>query len=357
MSPPRILFVACLALQASVFAADPEFLGAAACAACHPAQAAAQSESAHARSLSRPSDHRLAASFPTGDLVLTDGPFQYRLAYADQALEVRVSSGADVLRQAVDWAFGAGDQAVTFVSRLDDDWYLEHHLSYYAKPDRLSLTPGHQSSEPQDLGQALGVRYQTFSPASEILRCFRCHSTGPLALGEGFAIEPAQMGVRCESCHGPGAAHVQAVASGRVDQAAAAIENPGRLAPLALLERCGGCHRPPGSDPAQIDYRDPWNVRHQPVYLSRSACFTQSADLTCMTCHDPHEKVRLNDREHYNAQCIACHQPAEACAPAATTACASCHMPKTEPQQNLAFTNHWIAVYEPGKPLEPRKSP
>ena len=43
-----------------------------------------------------------------------------------------------------DWAFGAGTQAVTFVSRRDEDHYVEQGLSWYASTGRLELTPGHR---------------------------------------------------------------------------------------------------------------------------------------------------------------------------------------------------------------------
>ena len=42
-----------------------------------------------------------------------------------------------------------------------------------------------------------GVMYKTFSPEAEIMRCFRCHSTGPLELGDGLSIEPSETGVQC----------------------------------------------------------------------------------------------------------------------------------------------------------------
>lgn len=61
------------------------------------------------------------------------------------------------------------------------------------------------------------------------MRCFQCHSTGPLALGDGFTLRPRELGVRCEACHGPGRSHVQAVASGELEQAIAVIRNPARL--------------------------------------------------------------------------------------------------------------------------------
>src|SRR5260370_28048654 len=150
-----------------------QYAGSEVCKPCHPAQFGAQLKTGHARALARA---------PAG------------------------SAGQ--------WAFGAGEQAITYVSQLDQDWYIEHGLSYYSKSRTMALTPGHSSPG--------GVRYRTFDPAGDILHCFQCHSTGPLALGAGQKIEPSELGVRCESCHGPGAAH--ATANG----APGTIDNPNR---------------------------------------------------------------------------------------------------------------------------------
>ena len=49
-----------------------------------------------------------------------------------------------------DWAFGAGVQATTYVSRLDENTYLEHGLSWYAKTRSLALTPGHRNAAGDD---------------------------------------------------------------------------------------------------------------------------------------------------------------------------------------------------------------
>lgn len=359
----RIIATLLFAAASGAAAADPEFIGAAACSGCHAEQAKLHNASAHALSLARPLEHRVAKQLAPPQEIVRDGRFQFEIGAEESSLVVRAHDALNASESEtmpVDWAFGAGDQAVTLVSRVDEDSYIEHHWSYYSGPGRYAVTPGHQGVDADDLGQALGVRYKTFSPQSEILRCFRCHSTGPLALGEQFEIVPAELGVRCESCHGPGSAHVAAVASGDVEAARPLIENPSRLSPEGLIDRCGSCHRPPAAEPSDVDYRDPWNVRHQPVYLTQSACFVESAKLTCMNCHNPHDRVRRDDAAHYRTQCLSCHsgdnlEPAAACGEPTQADCTSCHMPKARPHEHLTFTNHWIGVYESDDLLVPRR--
>jgi hypothetical protein len=290
--------------------------------------------------------------------VQLDDSFRYAIERGGGKLLLHVRQGETARQQVIDWAFGAGQQAVTFVSRLDDDNYVELRTSFYPEA-RLALTPGHQNQHPASVGEALGVRYKTFSPRSEIMSCFGCHSTGNLSLGEAFEIQPSELGVRCESCHGPGKKHAGLMAKGEVASARQAIGNPARLEAGALMTFCGQCHRPPASEGVAIDWSDPWNVRHQPVYLTQSACFREaSGALTCMGCHDPHEALRRNDAAYYNEKCAACHNaadrpPAEVCG--AKPGCVSCHMPVVKPQPELAFHNHWIGVYASGDALRPRR--
>ena len=336
------------------------FVGSGACGGCHVEQAKPQAVSAHALSLSSPLDHRIASEFVSLPDRRRSPGFNYRWLVDDDQLNVVVDDGKDSVQLIVDWAFGAADQAVTFVSRLDDEWYLEHHWSHYSAAGSFDTTPGHQGHEPSDLQDSLGVRYRTFSPKAEILRCFRCHSTGPLAISDDGEIQPSELGVRCEACHGPGAAHIAAMSDGRTAEGVEQIVNPGKLEPATLLTYCGNCHRPPSADPAEIDYTDPWNVRHQPVYLSRSSCFAESAELTCMTCHDPHDRIRRNDADYYRARCTTCHTESErpisqTCGEAQTADCTSCHMPKVRPHESLAFTNHWIGVFADRESFIPRR--
>jgi len=180
---------------------------------------------------------------------------------------------------------------------------------------------------------------------AQILRCFSCHSTGGPAVREGGKIHPHENGVRCESCHGPGAAHVKA-GGGKYN-----IENPGQYQATAINEQCGNCHRQPGAD-ARWD--DPWNVRHQPVYLAESACFLKSGGkLSCLSCHQPHQALS-RDRGAYAAVCASCHAQVQHRVKVSGD-CIGCHMPAVAASPDLSFTNHWIGIYSAGPKLRPRQ--
>ncbi|MBI1787549.1 MAG: cytochrome c3 family protein [Acidobacteria bacterium] len=229
---------------------------------------------------------------------------------------------------------------MTIVSQLDDEFYLEHGLSWYAASKSMAPTPGHRT--------AAGERYRTFDPGAAILRCFQCHSTGPPRLGAGFRIEPFEPGVQCETCHGPGSEHARSRKP---------IRNPKRLSASGLNQLCGSCHRKPAAAGGDTDWTNPWNTRHQPLYLAESACFAKSGGaLSCLTCHPPHQGLERNAAS-YDRVCSSCHaHPRHRTAVAGRT-CAACHMPAVEPRPELRFANHWIGVYAPGKPLRPIARP
>ncbi|HYM10419.1 MAG TPA: multiheme c-type cytochrome [Bryobacterales bacterium] len=278
-------------------AAGSPYAGAAACRQCHAAEFAAQSATAHAAALA----HSKAPQ-PGG------------------------------------WAFGAGAQAITFVSRLDAENYLENGKSWYRSLQGYALTPGHRNTT--------GQRYRTFDPSAAILRCFACHSTGPLALGPDEAIIPHELGVRCEACHGPAADHAR-------DPAHHHPRNPATLSADQLNALCGECHRMPAAATDSTDLRNPWNARHQPLLLAASRCFRESKGrLSCLTCHQPHAALERR-LVVYDAACKSCHASPRHSRPILGRACAECHMPAVRPQPELAFANHRIAIYAPADPLSP----
>ncbi|MEO8594795.1 MAG: tetratricopeptide repeat protein [Candidatus Solibacter sp.] len=279
-----------------------QYVGSQRCQSCHPDQFAAQAKSEHA--------HALAPAKP-GD--------------------------------PGEWAFGAGSKAITYVSHTDEETYVERAASYYAATKAMGVTPGHEP--------ATDLEYPTFDALSSAMRCFRCHSTGDLKLSAGFAVQPAELGIRCEACHGPGAAHVEA-GDGRF------IRNPKRLNAVELNALCGTCHRKPPAIGVEGDWMDPWNVRHQPASLSQAACFRKSAGrLSCLTCHDPHAPL-VKSAKAYDQRCAGCHQQVRHRTATAGGACVTCHMPQVqEPVPELEFTNHWIGIYGRGNSLVPAARP
>lgn len=282
-------------LLVAVSASD--YTGAETCAKCHPSEFEAQSASAHARALAR-----------------------------------------STARQPGEWAFGAGEQAITFVSRVDLEHYREEGRSWYRKLNGYAATPG--------AATAAGTTYRLFDPSGAILRCFSCHSTGPLSLAVDDAILPHESGVRCEACHGPGAAHVRSPAQFH-------LENPRRLTADQLNDFCGACHRMPLGGNETIDFRDAWNVRHQPPTLAASTCFRQSqGKLSCLTCHSPHAPLERR-LTAYDAACKTCHAAPKHTHPVGARSCAGCHMPQVQPKQGLSFANHRIAIYSQSDPLLP----
>lgn len=105
------------------------------------------------------------------------------------------------------------------------------------------------SDRARELAKAHGIDDPQKSAA-----CLKCHVTGHGEPAESFAkgFKP-ELGVQCESCHGPGEAHLKA------RMAAAAESDPSKAAPVSAAEvvaaptidTCLKCHNPesPGYKP------------------------------------------------------------------------------------------------------------
>jgi hypothetical protein len=311
------------------------YVGAETCGRCHPAEFRRQSASEHAHALYLAAKHPLASQFPSRTPLRRPPDFEFRFVLEPRGLLVRIAAGDRAAVLPVEWAFGAGDQAVTFVSRTAPDAYLEHYFSYYTRTRQMGITPGQEALAAPGISDAAGFVHRGL----DAVGCFQCHSTGPVDISGG-SLRPHELGVRCEACHDAGSEHQ---ASG----GKAAIRNPRRLSPDQLNDLCGKCHRLPPAAGASFDWNNPWNARFEPAYLSRSACFRKSRDrLSCLTCHAAHEALRRNDAAHYNAICAGCHAAAHS--RSAMTDCIGCHMPRVSPRPPLEFVNHRIGIYRSG---------
>jgi hypothetical protein len=311
------------------------YIGASACGRCHPAEFRQQSASDHANSLYPANQHPLAAQFVPRVPLRRDPSYEFRFALERRGLLVRIASADRAIVLPIEWAFGAGSQAVTFVTRLRNNNYLEHYFSFYTKTHEMGITPGQDATGARDLMDAAGKEHQTL----DIAECFYCHSTGPVQI-TGGDVRPSENGVRCEACHGPGGEHQRT--QGKVP-----FRNPRDLAASELNDACGKCHRLPVSNTAAFDFDSPWNVRFEPAYLSQSACFLKSAGkLSCLSCHSGHESSKRAP-DYYNSVCVSCHASIHTAA--SMDNCIGCHMPRTSPRGPLQFTDHWIGIYQPGR--------
>jgi hypothetical protein len=303
-----------------------QYAGSASCAKCHAAIATAFAGSAMGRSM------RPANAFPLKAPVSVGA---YQVFEKDGSLFQKGPGGEFKL----EYLFGSGVNGETFAARR---WGLlvEAPLTYFPKPGKWDYSPGFENA-------AVGFS----RPVAE--GCIVCHS----------GTRPEGSPIGCESCHGPGAAHV-------ARPVRSTIVNPARLSAHLADDVCMYCHQggdarvlQPGKHYADFHPGEALNEtlaifklppkgdsdlleHHSAIRLSK--CYRASGGkLSCLTCHDPHQTV------NYNARCLECHpNQSHPVAVRAGGDCVTCHMPKRVVAEipHAALTNHRIVI-RPGEPL------
>ncbi|MCB0642730.1 MAG: tetratricopeptide repeat protein, partial [Phaeodactylibacter sp.] len=209
--------------------------------------------------------------------------------------------------------------------------------------------------------------------------CLTCHNHFPtLAEGALNKYETMPTGIECERCHGPGEVHVREKLAGQLVDTSQFIDytivNPAKLSRERQMDLCQRCHlqgvavlkagktfydfKPglPLADyinvflPRYDNSHEKFIMASQADRLRRSKCYQQS-DMTCITCHNPHQSVRQTDARQHNATCLNCHKSETACtAPAAALSeaennCVHCHMPKSGSKDipHVRITDHYIS--------------
>jgi mono/diheme cytochrome c family protein len=322
-----------------------QLVGNSECATCHTDKAATQATTPMGHAGVRAADAEILRSHET--LTGKLAPYRYEIARDTTGSTYSVSDGAQTASAQLEWAFGIAHKGQTYIYSHDGVYY-ESRVSFYKTLQSLALTTGHLSTSPASIDAALGRRMDS----SETQHCFGCHTSGSMIAGR-FDPAHATPGVTCEQCHGPGAKHVAAMKTGKIDDGRRAILNPRKLSAVASVDFCGACHRT-WADVLQTEVTGVANVRFQPYRLESSKCWGRGdTRLACYTCHDPHQLL-VTETASYDSKCLSCHvskqsekladHPGASC-PVATSNCASCHMPKVEvPSMHAPFTDHRIRI-------------
>jgi tetratricopeptide (TPR) repeat protein len=331
------------------FAFDPEpayHVGAAKCGSCHRQIYNSVLASRHGTTFARVVDLE-GVALPDHALPDPGNPaVTHTLKRTEDGIRVETRVGDKVLAAVARYAFGSPDHFVTFTGPDDSGQMRELRLSYYDSPRGsgwdLSTGSAKMPAKPDDyLGQAMAEH-------DGERRCLTCHTTNFRSIVAEVGPESADRSIGCEGCHGPGGHHVLAVEAQLPDMA---IISPKRAAGTAINEICGRCHgldQPKGvSGPPD----DPGWFRFELVRLQKSRCYTStSAQLNCVTCHDPHKNADTNTAAN-EARCLSCHgkqKPASPSCPVdSTQGCIKCHMTRAWHESTHSYkVDHYIRVLD-----------
>ncbi len=320
-----------------------EYAGPEVCAPCHRAIYDTQGKTAMANTWHGLDRELAPLTFDEKAAGQKGGALHYEVRRVNGKLEFSVAkAGKATQRYPVEAMVGGKRHGNSFLLRVGevDGIALERPALIEARyvVSRLGpliLSPGFPKETPSNHEDELG---RILSPTFE-RRCLTCHGE-PHTLGAGD-----HGGVRCESCHGPAAAHVNAV--GRGDSSSAA--RPQHLDAANDMEVCAQCH----SGLSTSDHPDPMPedtiVARQVPGLRKSECFIQSGGrLGCTSCHNPHEDSVSITKTSVNV-CLSCHslsvaQHAAICPVDRKQGCTGCHMPDFD-SYTFRLTEHWIRVH------------
>lgn len=261
--------------------------------------------------------------------------------------------------------------------------------------------------------------------------CIFCHNTGPVpnmqnyeelqglaARGQPVDLDKqslydstvSELGISCETCHGPSAEHVRVNRNplkrfwNNLRDRDSSVVHPDRLDQERSVQVCGQCHgqrtpkdtsmvdqwvhggpiyragddlletvkpvlrdtRIPGdNDPDRFRLRfwaddTPRLTAYEYQGLLQSRCYTESETLTCNNCHSMHggdPDGMTTEWQRGNGPCLECHQEYEDepsahtmhAADSSGSQCTSCHMPNMVYGVMTIHPSHKIEVPDPAQ--------
>jgi predicted CXXCH cytochrome family protein len=326
-------------------AGENGYLGSAVCAGCHKEIALTQFQTNMARTWQGIGTQQLPANYSETH---AEGPapaIDYAVRRSGENAQYQVQlPGQAALEFPVEAVIGGKRHGVTFLYRipalggmaLPRASLVEGRYIHSVLENGLALELGFPEEKPTTYETAFG---RVLTPSLE-KRCLSCHPA-PRTLGT-----QQQSGVACENCHGPGQAHLAALAAHSADLG---ILNPGKLPMAERMRPCAQCHA--GSGFVEDPMADNLLISDQVTALKNSECWRQSGgEITCLNCHNPHQDApHAVLVERSEKTCARCHSlsvtnHAALCPVNRTAGCVGCHMPDSI-HGAFHLANHWIGVH------------
>jgi len=372
--------------SADADASRSNYVGDAACIACHNKESLSYAKTAHHLTSQHPQASTILGSFVEGKNVLmisnpgtptaADPRLSFKMDAKNDGFYQTAIAESGVQRLArserIDIVVGSGVRGQTYLYWSGNALY-ELPVSYWREGNQWINSPGYRD------GTANFARH--VDP-----RCLECHATYIKALStdpQTNLFDKASFipGISCESCHGAGSQHVALEKTRLASDKSLhddAIFNPASFTRDRNVDQCALCHNGtqrnelvpafsylPGEPLDKFLAPNPSdNVEHPDVHgnqaglLKRSLCYRSSSEMSCSTCHDVHAPERT--LAEYSARCLTCHKW-QSCGVSKTKGaaikqnCIDCHMPVEETKAIVSVTagrvlhaairTHWIKAY------------
>ena len=365
--------------EALINAKGEQFAGSATCAKCHKDIYEHHLKTAHYLTSQPALEKYIKGSFEPGKNIYAYDPgVKIVMEKRDTSFfQVEYLRGTEMKALRLDIVIGSGTMGQSFL-HWNKDHLFQLPITFFTAADAWSNSPGFPDK----------VIFNRIITS----RCMECHATfmqptsQPDKVPEAFSRDNIIYGVDCEKCHGPAAKHVEFQTQNPRLSTSKFIINPAKLSRQQNLDLCALCHggkiqkTTPSfqftagnklSDYFVVDTSAP-DVENIDVHgnqyglLSASKCFRISKTLTCITCHNTHEKEK-GKLEVFSQRCMGCHntehEDGKVCkltktmGSAIKTNCIDCHMP-LKPSKVIAvqlqggmapvaamIRSHFISVY------------
>lgn len=388
----RVLSAACILLLAFALPphansrqdqAEPQFVGAEACAKCHADVTHEWHQSRHSKMVQPATPQGVIGDFSRGKIELRGSTYILEKQGSNYFITEDYLRGTP-WKHKIEYTLG--------------NRRIQHYLT--TLPDgKIVLIPAtwdnvrkqwFHNADINDPEEAPGVQVQLWNKT-----CYGCHVSGE---EKNFDIRDVSyhtkwqnFGISCERCHGPGSEHVAWAENAPVmDDATrgivdATIVNFKRMDPMRSTAVCAQCHSfrdiyvdgfraganyfdyftpvmqyrlPDQEDPAYWADGRTRRFSNDAFGLWQSECFLKGG-ATCLTCHSkPHNtNVDVNPqlRPTNSALCTQCHEAigknvaahTHHLAKSAGSSCVECHMPTTVLSIKAEIRDHSMSIPAP----------